>query len=84
MLEQFRNEGFFFSLEEHRLRVFEKRKLRQIFGPKRDENGEWRGLHNGELNNLYRSRNVVRMIKSIRLRWAGHVARIKEVRNFNR
>ena len=50
-----------------------------IFGPKRDENGEWRRLHNEELNSLYRSSNIVRVIKSRRLRWAGHVARMEEV-----
>ena len=49
--------------------------LRRIFGPKRDENGEWRRLHSAELHSLYRSPNVVRMIKSRRLRWAGHVCR---------
>jgi len=55
--------------EEHRLRVFEKRVLRRIFGPKRDEvTGEWRKLHYDELNNLYFSPNVVRVIKSRRMR----------------
>ena len=48
--------------------------LRRIFGPKRDENGEWRRLHNEEPRSLYRSPNIVRVIKSRRLRWAGHVA----------
>ena len=57
-----------------RLRVFENRVLRRIFGPKSDEvTGEWRKLHNEELNNLYSSPNIVRVIKSIRMRWAGHV-----------
>ena len=67
--------------EERRLRVFENRVLRQIFGPKRDENGEWRKLHNEKLHSLYRSPNIVRVIKSRRLRWAGHLARIKEGRS---
>jgi len=67
--------------EERRLRVFENRVLRRIFGPKRDEvTGEWSKLHNEELNNLYSSPNIVRVIKSRRMRWAGHVARIGEGR----
>jgi hypothetical protein len=54
--------------------MFEKRVLRRIFGPKRDEvTGEWKKLHNKELNNLYSSPNIVRLIKSRRMRWAGHV-----------
>jgi len=61
--------------EENRLRVFENRVLRRIFGPKRDEvTGEWRKLHKEELNDLYSSSNIVRVIKSRRMRWAGHVA----------
>jgi hypothetical protein len=57
--------------------VFENRVLRRIFGPKRDEvTGEWRRLHNGELNDLYSSTNIIRAIKSRIMRWAGHVARI--------
>jgi hypothetical protein len=60
--------------EEHRLRVFENSVLRRIFGPKREEDGLWRKLHNDELHNLYSSQNIVRVIKSRRLRWAGHVA----------
>jgi hypothetical protein len=57
--------------EEHRLRVFENRVLRRIFGPKRDEvTGEWRNLHNGELQDLYSSPSIVRVIKSRRMRWA--------------
>jgi hypothetical protein len=63
--------------EEHRLRVFENRVLRRIFGPKRDEViGGWRKLHNEELHNLYCSRSIIRMITSRRMRWAGHVARL--------
>ena len=67
--------------EESRLRVFENRILRGIFGPQRDENGEWRRLYNEELHSLYRSPNIVRVIKSRRLRWAGHVARMEEGRS---
>jgi hypothetical protein len=60
---------------DHRLRVFENRVLRGIFGPKRDEvRGDWRKLHNEELHNLYSSANTIRTIKSRRMRWAGHVA----------
>jgi len=71
--------------EERRLRVFENRVLRRIFGPKRDEvTGEWRKLHNDELNNLYSSPNIVRVIKSRRMRWAGHVARMGEGRGVYR
>jgi hypothetical protein len=63
--------------EERRLRGFENRVLRRIFGPKRDEaTGSWRKLHNEELHNLYSSPSIIRMIKSRRMRWAGHVARI--------
>jgi hypothetical protein len=63
--------------EEHRLRVFENRVLRKIFGPKRDgATGDWRKLHNEELHNLYSSPNIIRMITSRRMRWAGHVARM--------
>jgi hypothetical protein len=68
--------------EEHRLRVFENRVLRRIFGPKRDEvMGEWGKLHSGELHILYLSPDIIRQIKSRRMRWAGHVARVGEGRN---
>ena len=71
--------------EERRQREFENRILRQIFGPKRDENREWRRLQDIEelhsLYSLYRSPNIVRVIKSRRLRWAGHVARMEESRS---
>ncbi|KAJ4450395.1 hypothetical protein ANN_01819 [Periplaneta americana] len=68
--------------EEQRLRVFENKFLRKIFGAKRDEvTGEWRKLHNAELHALYSSPDIIRNIKSRRLRWAGHVARIGESRN---
>jgi hypothetical protein len=66
--------------EEHRLRVFENRELRKIFGPKREEDGSWRKLHNDELHSLYSSPNIVRVIKSRRFRWAGHVACMGEGR----
>ena len=69
--------------EERRLRVFENRVLRRIFGPKRDGvTGEWRKLHNEELNDLYSSPNIFRMVKSRRMRWAGHVARMTERRGY--
>jgi hypothetical protein len=65
--------------EGHRLRVFENRVLRGIFGPKRDEvTGDWRTLHNEEFHNLYSSPNIIRMIKFRKMRWAGHVTRIGE------
>jgi hypothetical protein len=71
--------------EEHRLRVCENRVLRRIFGPKGDEvMGEWRKLPSGELQNLYTSPDVIRQIKSRRMRWVGHVARMVEGRNVYR
>ena len=67
--------------DEKKLRVFENMVLRRIFGPRRDEvMGEWRRLHNEELNDLYCSPNIVRVIKLRRMRWAGHVARMGEER----
>jgi hypothetical protein len=65
--------------EEHRLRVFENRVLRRISGPKREEDGSWIKLHNDEVHSLYSSPNIVRVIKSRRMRWAVHVARMWEV-----
>jgi hypothetical protein len=59
--------------------VFEKRMLKRIFGTKREEDGSWRKLHNDYLHSLYSSPNIVRVIKSKRMRWAGHVARMREV-----
>jgi hypothetical protein len=65
--------------------VFEKRVLRRIFGPKRYEvTGEWRKIHNEELNDLYSSPNIVRVIKSRRMRWAWHVAHMAERRGVYR
>jgi hypothetical protein len=71
--------------EESRLRVFENRALRKVFGPRRDEvTGEWRKLHNEELNILYSLPNIVRVVKSRRMRWAGPVARMGEGRAVHR
>jgi hypothetical protein len=68
--------------EEHRLRAFENRVLRRIFGPKGNEvTGGWRKLHNEELRDLYSSPSIIRMIKSRRMRWAGQVERKGEKRN---
>jgi hypothetical protein len=65
--------------EEHRLRVFENKVLRRIFGPRRDEvRGGWRNPHNEELHGLYSSPSIVRMLKSRRMRWAGCIARMSE------
>ena len=71
--------------EERKLKVFENMVLRRIFGPRRDEvTGAWRRLHNKELNDLYSPPNIVRVIKSRRMRWAGHVARMGEERGVYR
>jgi len=68
-----------------KLRVFENMVLRRIFGPRRDEvTGEWRRLHNEELNDLYSLPNIVWVIKSRRMRWAGHAARVGEERGVYR
>jgi hypothetical protein len=68
--------------EESRLRVFEKRVLRRIFGPKRDGvTGGWRKLHEKELHYLFSSPSIIRIIESIRMMWAGHMARMMEKRN---
>jgi hypothetical protein len=64
--------------QEHRLKVFENSVLRRIFGPKREEDGSWRKLHNDELHSLYSSPNIIRVIKSRRMRRVGHVARMGE------
>jgi len=67
--------------EERRLRVFENRVLRRVFGPKRDEvTGECRKLHNEELSDLYSLPNIVGVVKSRRMRWAGHVAHVGQGR----
>jgi hypothetical protein len=74
--------GLLTFMEKHRLRVFKNRVLRRIFGPRRDEvRGDWSKLHKDELHNLYSSPNIIRMIKSRRMRWALGVARMGETRN---
>jgi hypothetical protein len=71
--------------EERGLRVFENRVLRRVFGPKRNEvTGEWRKLHNEELSDLYSLLNIVRVVKSRRMKWAGHVARMVNGRGVHR
>ena len=71
--------------EERRLRVFENRVLRRVFGPKRDEvTGERRELHNEELTDLHSLPNIVRVVKSRRMRWAGHIARMRKGRGVHR
>jgi hypothetical protein len=71
-------------VEKQRLRVFENRVLRKIFGPTREEDVSWRKVHNDELHSLYSSPNIVRVIKSRRMRWAGHVACMGEGRGVHR
>jgi len=71
--------------EERRLRVFENRVLRRVCGPKKDKvTGEWRKLHNEEISDLYSLPNIVRVVKSRRMRWTGHVARMGEGRGVHR
>ena len=71
--------------QERRLKVFENRVLRRVFGPKRDEvTGEWKKLHNEELRDLYSLPNIVQVVKSRRMTWAGHVAHMGEERGVHR
>jgi hypothetical protein len=74
--------NFVSYFKERRLRVFENGVLRKIFGPKREEDGSWRKLHNDELHSLYSSPNIVRVTKSRRMRWAGRVPRMEEGRGY--
>jgi hypothetical protein len=76
--------GIYIPREKQRLRVIENRLLRRIFGPKRKGDGSWRKLHNDGLQGLYYSPNIFRVIKSRRMRWAEHVARMGEGRGFYR
>jgi hypothetical protein len=71
-------------VEEHRLRDFQNRVLRKIIGSRREEDGSWKKLHNDELHDLYSSLNIVRVIKSRRMRWARHVVRMGEGRGVYR
>jgi hypothetical protein len=74
---QFTRSGSLTLREEHEVRVVENRVLRRIFGQKRDGvTGLWRKLHNEELHNLYHSPSIIRIMKSRRMRWAGHMARM--------
>ena len=76
---------YFTLREERRLRVFENRVLRRVFGPKRDEvTGEWKKLYNEELSDLFPLPNIVRVVKSRRMRWAGHVVRMGEGKGVHR
>jgi hypothetical protein len=70
--------------EEHKLRVFENRVLRRIFGPRKEKHESWRKLHNDELHCLYSSTNIVKVIKSRRMRWVGHMARMEGKRGVYR
>jgi hypothetical protein len=70
--------------EEHRLRIFENRVLRKIFGPKKEEDGSWVKLHNDELHRPYSSPNTVSVIQLRRMKWAGHVAHVGEGRSVYR